>query len=516
MPISTTQLPRGLARVKNTRYHTRTHLDTQSFYTGNFGDEKDKSVALTNKMVWLLGEAGYRYPMVSLMSELYNKGQKPTTVSRSDGRYHFPVMDRPWKPAVIAQIDPAALTSETARGKGHNEFFLYFNDNTLKRYYIIQSTYGTQVRIQEDAQHVGPNLWRYKVVLHAVPAGAACPIRDMQPGTRWTDLYPAVSFERHKGTSVTMASPGKVENQMGMMRMDFSWGAKHNFDRTLWFEYKDPKTGKMTQNWVDMFMMNFELKWNMAKEELFWRSRFNRDLTTRQVILKDNENGEAIPTGSGLLEQILNKGTYSGSLEYNQFTNIFSNTLHAMSDTADMVIELHTGRLGIRMFDKMAKAERLELLGTFGYVSDKFIEGTGRNLASTGFFNKLYHVDGYVIKVVHNPVFDYGKYAQISERDPATGLPKESGRMVFIDNSPVNGMSNIQFLTLDKQPGFMHSYVLGATDAPPSLKAAKAGSVSDGAAPMRSHDVSEGSYARWESCGVQLMRANRCFDLQYV
>lgn len=217
-----------------------------------------------------------------------------------------------------------------------------------------------------------------------------------------------------------------------------------------------------------------------------------------------------------MLDQIPNYSTYS-KLTYNKLQNTITDALFGQSDTDNMAITLHTGRGGIREFDRVMKEQGAVVLGVIGggNISDKFITGTGRELALGGFFTTMYHIDGYVIKVKHNPIFDYGKRAQNSPLHPESGLPLESYRMVFIDDADYDGQPNIQHVC---QVGrkMQHGMIGGLTNAPRSYQIAGGFNLSDDNIKLISTEQDKSSYHRLSVCGIQIMRANKCFHLECV
>jgi hypothetical protein len=107
---------------------------------------------------------------------------------------------------------------------------------------------------------------------------------------------------------------------------------------------------------------------------------------------------------------------------------------------------LYTGIGGAEEFDKAMKSE-LDASAYRQFNDGKFVSGSGRNLELTGFFTTYQHIDGHVVRVVKVPLFDHGAVAQASAKHPATGIPLESYRMVFVDNSNYNGQPNLQMVS---------------------------------------------------------------------
>ena len=211
-------------------------------------------------------------------------------------------------------------------------------------------------------------------------------------------------------------------------------------------------------------------------------------------------------------------------MTYYYLVNQIGDALFGQSDTAGISITLHTGRGGMRSFDRAIKRAGGTIVANIlgngaGNVADKFISGTGSHLALGGFFDSFYHIDGYTIKVKHNPVFDSGKVAIAQQAagyiHPETGWPLESYRMVFIDDNDYDGQPNIQHVA-QKGRSFQHGVIAGLTNMPKSLQV-MAGSFNidnESRATLLATDVDKSAYTRFKSAGIQILRANRCFDMQ--
>ena len=239
------------------------------------------------------------------------------------------------------------------------------------------------------------------------------------------------------------------------------------------------------------------------------------------IELKDILSGKVIPTGAGILEQINNYSTYS-SLTYNYLQNTVANALFGQSDTDGMSITLHTGRGGMREFDsamKEAGVTNMLIAGGGGNIADKFVGGSNYNLVSMGFFDAMYHIDGYYIKVKHNAIFDYGRRAVKSPLHPETGYPLESYRMVFIDDGMYDGEANLQMVA-EEGRRFLHGVVPGLSPLPRQykiLQGVNSGtSISGANLALLATDVDKSSYHRLMVGGCQLRRGNTSLHLECI
>ena len=496
-------------QVLETVFDGKSMLDEQNFYHQNQGEP----AKLTKQLTYILGDSTQNYPICTMTSSLL--ASKGASQEISDTQFTYTVVGRDEKASVIAST---LFTEGDTPGKGNSKFTITFSDNWIKRYYVIQSSTGVQLYVHSkgkpSAQGEG---FDYEVQVASGNPEEWCPVSELQGGTRWIDLYAAVAESESRGTESRMVAPGSYKNQLGYIRKSASW-AGTSASRVMNIEVNTDK-GQKTSAWMDFFMWQFEKAWMHEKETHYWYSRYNR-LESGAIGLKDAVTGKDIPMGSGLLEQIQNKGTYS-KLTYNYLMNTISDALFGQSDTDNMSITLFTGTGGIREFHNAMKEEGISLLGGLGNgnISDRYVTGQGRELMLGGFFYGFYHIDGYTIKVKKNPLFDRGKVAMASPLHPKSGLPLESYRMVFIDDANYDGQANLRSVYhsgFKSNYGYNHGIVQGLNEPPKSLQMLGAKPLGAGDLRDMATDVDVSSYHRHASCGVQLLRGNKCFDLQCV
>jgi hypothetical protein len=477
--------------------------DETNFYHQRQGEPDD----LTKKLVYILGSRSNRYPIsMQTMSPIAPKG---SAAAVTDVQFKYPTMGRMDKASVLAEDCGTALNGATP-GIGHGIFKLRFTDNWIKRYYIIESARGIQAYVTGDGNELAPGLWEYEVQLDAVDAGAFCPASELASGTLWIDLNVNVAESESRSTESKSVAPGQYKNQLGFTRAGMSW-AGNAANKVMKINVATDKGN--TDVWMDFFMWQFENRWLEECEHMYWYSRYNRK-ANGTIALKDRLTGKIIPRGSGLLEQIQHKSTYA-KMTYNLLVKKIGNALFGQYDTEGFSVTLYTGTGGRREFHNAMMKQGATFLTDFSGVADKFVTGSGRELMLGGFFDGFYHVDGYVIKIKYHPLFDNGRVALKSPRHPETGLPLESYRMVFIDDGNVEGMPNIQ-LVYEKGRPYLHGVVTGLTPMPKSLQIMGGFNLDGGSIQQISSDVDKSSYHRFKSQGVQLLRGNRCFDLQCI
>lgn len=493
-----TMLPQLKFQVQEQIIDAKSLIDEENFYHQRQGTPSE----LTTSITYILGAYKRNYPISLMTTGGEGYGNSGGSVELDDVQFTYPVMARRNKASVVYSTE---YSGGDQPGLGHAKFYITFTDNWIKRYYVLQSELGTQVYVHGDGEPVSGG-FRYEVQLDPAAATDFCPLTQLNPGTRWAELNTAVAESESRSTESKTIMPGLFKNQMGFQRAGISW-AGNTANKMM--KISVDMDGMKTNMWMDYIMWQFEERWLEEKEHMYWYSRYNR-LVDGTVGLKDMLTGKIIPRGSGLLEQITNKATYS-VLTYNTLQNKIGDALFGQSDTAGMDITLMTGTGGKREFHNAMITAGATFLQGVG-VADKFVTGSGYNLALGGFFDAFYHIDGYTIKVKHNPLFDTGRIAQVSPLHPRTGLPLESYRMVFLDNQEVDGNPNIRHV-VQKGRAYQDGVTAGLTPMPKSISILLGGTGGE-ASKYLSNVQDKSEYTRMSSGGIQLMRGNRCFDLQ--
>lgn len=484
-------------------------LDEQNFYHHRYG----KPAELSQKLTWLLGDSTRSFPLaMSTMGDVVTpngfKSSNAKVKELDDIQYTYPVMSRLNKAITIAETN-----LDSNAGFGNGQFKLKFTDNWAKQNYMIESALGVQAYIIAPPVKSGPH-WEYTLQLNAVSDKTVVPLSEMQAGAKWVELNTFNPESESRGTAFKRVAPGKFKNQMSIIRLSHQW-AGNSANKVMPIRISHEGKSDISL-WMDFEHYQFERNWLEECEHLFWYSRYNRRANST-IDLKDILTGKVIPTGSGVLEQINNYSTYS-SLSYNYLQNTVANALFGQSDTDGMSITLYTGRGGMREFDaamKSAGVTQIAIAGG-GDIAHKFVGGSNYNLVSMGFFDAMYHIDGYYIKVKHNPVFDYGRRAIKSPTHPDTGYPLESYRMVFIDDGMYDGEANLQCVT-EKGRRFLHGVVPGMSPLPKQYQILQgAGNLNSGNLSLITTDIDKSSYHRLMVGGCQLRRGNTSLHLECI
>jgi len=491
-------------QVQEQIFDSKSMLDETNFYSQRQGQPSE----LTGVLTYILGSTNKNYPLSMMTLGGVGFGVNNAAKELDDVQFHYPVMGHETKASVIFSTEYAAADKP---GIGHGRFYATYTDNWIKRFYVIQSERGVQAYVHSDGVPMASGGYRYELQLDPATAEDYCNPNQLDPGVKWIEIHTAVAESESRSTESKMVMPGKFKNQMGFMRAGISW-AGNAANKYMRMKIKT-ETGE-SDLWMDLAMWQFEKRWMEECEHYYWYSRYNR-LADGTIPLKDALTSKVIPRGSGALEQITNKSTYS-KLSYKSLANKVGDALFGQNDTGGMNLTLFGGTGARREFHRAILAEGGSFIGPMGAgnIADKFVTGTGNSLMLGGYFDGFYHIDGYTIKFKHNPIYDTGRVAKASPLHPETGLPLESYRMTFIDDADVDGQPNIQHVA-QKGRSFIEGVLRGLTPMPKSLMIKTNGNTSNERIDLGStQDKSE--YTRMKSGGIQILRANRCFDLQCV
>lgn len=502
--MATNLFPAIKFQVQEAMFDSKSMLDETNFYAQRQGQPAE----LTKTLTYMLGSYNKNYPISMMTMGGIGYGVTNTAIEIDDVQFTYPVMGSETKASVIWSTE---YDSSDKPGINHSRFYATFTDNWIKRYYIIQSERGIQAYVHSDGEPQPSGGYRYELQLDPATASDYCNYLQLEPGTKWIEIHTAVAESESRNTESKMVMPGMFKNQMGFTRAGISW-AGNAANKMMRISVQ---TDKGTTNmWMDLAMWQFEKRWMEECEHYYWHSRYNR-LNDGTIPLKDQLTAKVIPRGSGIFEQITNKSTYS-RLTYKSLANKIGDALYGQNDTGGMNLTLFGGTGARREFHRAILAEGGSFIGPMGAgdIASKFVTGTGYNLMLGGYFDGFYHIDGYTIKFKYNPMNDIGRVAKASPLHPESGLPLESYRMTFIDDSDVDGQPNIQHVT-QRGRSYIEGVLRGLTPIPKSLAIKTGGNSSNERIDLGSvQDKSE--YTRMKSGGIQILRANRCFDMQCV
>jgi hypothetical protein len=411
--------------AKRTYYNDQQKTDVSTISAALLSQPEKLSPLLT----FLGGKEDQRFPLSMLTEGVGN------VRSIEKLEFEYDIMTR------LRKTRPLAVTNNGSNlGKGGAFFKLVFPDKWFIKDYILVSKSGVQVRIMSEPVPNGSN-YEYTVRLVTADVNAIFPSGDALAGSAFAQMFAPVGVDWSRGNASNWEAPAKIRHKLTTVRKSYqmSGNAKHEV-----VEIGLPtQSGGTSKYWMDFEEWQYMLQWKEECEMYYWygQQSYDENGVTRMV----DENGQPVVIGPGLLEQIQNKETYS-TLTTSKLKNVIRDVFYGMTDGQNKSITLYTGIGGAEEFDKAMKAE-LDASSYRQFNDGKFVSGSGRNLELTGFFTTYQHIDGHVVRVVKVPLFDHGAVAQASQKHPVTGLPLESYRMVFVDNSNYNGQPNLQMVS---------------------------------------------------------------------
>jgi hypothetical protein len=467
-------------------------------FDGNgFTNENSLANALLTKpdrlnpvITHLAGEESKKFPL-TFLTEGQKGGYK--TIEINDIQYYWDTIGR------MKQGDKLVSTTYTSGDKpGVNgtPFYMTFATNWLKTQHMLRSPNGVQARVAERPTQVGI-YWLYKVYLNATDPSEYCALSELVAGTVWTMTGPApVSESFSMGNESNVQMPGKMKNQISILRKSYRWGGNMK-NKTVEVEFN--VEGKKTSYWMPFEEWQHMIDWKQKCEEHYWYSKYNR-MPDGSIMLKDPDSGLPIPTGAGVDAQIANRDTFS-FLTYKKIKETVGDVMYGATDTGTMNVKLYTGIGGLEEFSE-AMTEKASTYTQI--IGDKFVKGENRNLRLTGFFTAFEHIDGHVIEVHHLPMLDYGSVAESSAKHPVSGKPLSSYDMYFVDQSMYDGEPNVQMIA-QKGRSMIRGMVRGMAPVNPNEFTGNENYIAT--------EKDECSVHFLSSKGICIRRNNHCFKL---
>ena len=381
-----------------------------------------------------------------------------------------------------------------AHAAGSN-FYLEFADKWFIKDYVLVNQHGEQVRIMAAPVSVGAN-YRYQVQM--VNPDATATVTAGAIGDLWAQMYAPVGVDFSRGNASNWEVPGKVRNKIGTIRKSYHMSGNA---KDFVAEFTLPKRGGgSTKLWMDYEEYQHMLNFKEECEMYYWYGQKTYD-STGKTTMKD-ENGQPVVVGPGLLEQVINKDSYS-TLTESKIKNIIGDLFYGMSDANAKQVTLYTGTGGAREFDEALKSSMGGDSNSWKVGGEnRFITGSGRSLGVTGYFTSYDHVDGHTVNVVKLPMFDHGPIADARAKHPVTGYSLESYRMVFVDQSNYDGQANVQMIS-KKGRESMRWCVAGSV-VPRGFDSGSA----------RASDVDGASVHMLKTAGIVLKRFDTSLDIE--
>lgn len=464
-------------KVKKTYYNDDQMTDSNNLSNALLTSPEKISPMITH----LGGREDKKFPLTFLTEGLGNTKSIERLEYEYDVNYHF------------RKTRPLAADTSGPAGANGQPFVLTFPDKWFIKDYILVSASGVQARIMSEPTPNGSN-WDYTMQLVA-PTGSM-PAADLTAGSLFAQMYAPVGVDFSRGNASNWQAPARVRHKLTTIRKSYQFSGNAK-DYVVEFDLP-VKGGQTSRFWMDYEEWQHFLQWKEECEMYYWYGQ--QSYGDNGVVQMKDENGQPVQIGPGLFDQIINKDTYSVLTE-NKLSDVVGDIFFGMTDAQNMNVTLYTGTGGAREFDRAMK-DKLGTLGFTVFSDGRFIQGNGSELTLTGYFKRYEHVDGHTINVVKVPLFDHGAVAQASQRHPVTGLPLESYRMCFVDQSRYDGQPNVQMI--NKKGREMVKWAVAGSVVPRGM----------GDSALRASDIDGASVHFLKTAGICLKRFDTSIDIQ--
>ncbi len=474
----------ALTQVLKTYYNDQQMTDTNSLVNALMEKPEELSPIITH----LAGREEKKFPL-SFMTEGVGN-------ARSIDRFEYEYRVKTHEVNVRPVSNATNLTA--AQGANGQIFKLTFPDKFFIFPYTLVSQSGVLARIMEEPRPVAGG-YEYSLKLVS-PDQASIPAADVANGALFGMLFASVGIDFSRGNASNWTAPGLVRSKIGTVRKSYHMSGNAK-DYVAQFELP-LREGSTTKLWMDYEEYRHMLKFKEECEMYYWYGQ--KTYGSNGVNEMIDENGQPVLAGPGLFEQIINKDTYS-TLTQKKIENVIGDLFYGMTDATDKQVTLFTGIGGAREFDRALRNYYSDSNNAYLRTTEaKFITGSGRSLGITGYFTSYDHVDGHRVNVVKVPLFDHGPVAQASKKHPETGLPLESYRMTFVDQSSYDGENNLQMI--NKKGREMLRWCVAGSVVPKGFAETD----------TRASDIDGASVHMLKTAGILLRRFDTSLDLQCV
>lgn len=374
------------------------------------------------------GDMGSNFPLTYATEGLGNVEE----IEDGGINYRYRVIDDNEKTVPLKET-----VTEAYAGRGFKYFEMIFPEKHFSREHALVSPSGQRIRILEDPTPKNGG-WMYQMQLLTGNPDEYVDPKDLKEGVHYVQSAAPVSNFGSRGTNTNFTAPYTIEGQITTVRKSYRYkGNMPKMIMTMQFP------GVEGMYWMDVMEWEFRQKFLFECEDQYMYGKDNRD--NNGVINNLDWNGQPIPIGDGIIAQVPNKYTY-GSLSTNYLTNVVRDLFWNISLQAEIpVIELQTGSGGMRSFHRAVEANN----SGFNFIdTNQVTAGADGSLSSGKYYREYRTIDNYILRVVHNPVFDRGYIARVQRKAKMMidGAPLESHRLLFLDKSSYDGEPNMKML----------------------------------------------------------------------
>ncbi len=479
-----------------------THNPSLQLYAAEFNDKEFTSTnhlskALLTQSEWLAPFVTHAYGSsamfgsrnfpLSFVTEGMGNVQK---ISSTDLSYKLAIIGKPKKTSTVAV---SSYASTDKPGRGHTKFTVIFADRWFHKSLSVFSPSRKECRVQSDPVQVSGG-WKYELVIMNPSSEAYIPVADLAAGKVWGRTVAKVGKERSRGVESRSYSPFVTTNQITVTRDTYSLAGNVKNKVMVLSIKADGKTFKFWTQW-EMYLRQLEFKEKCESD--LWYSEYNKD-ENGVIHVIDEDSGEVVPSGAGMLAQIPNEDTYS-ILTTKKIQNLITDIFFNASDSDQVNVEVYSATGGLREANNAMAASARD----FTLVDSKQIQGSAGGMLTFGaYFNTYRHIDGHTVTFKKLPLMDKGVMADISEPHPIDGLPLESYNMYCIDNSVYDGQKNIQYISESGREE-VNKVVAGMASSPDGY--------SDSL--FASSDIDASSVQWMKTQGISIMKPTNCFKL---
>jgi hypothetical protein len=479
-----------------------THNPILELYPATFNDKEFTSTnhlskALLTQSEWLAPFVTHAYGSsamfgsrnfpLSFVTEGMGNVQK---ISSTDLSYKIAVIGKPKKTSTVSV---STYTAADRPGRGHTKFTVVFPDRWFHKSLSVFSPSRIECRVQSDPKQVTGG-WQYELVVMNPSADAYVPVADLAAGKVWGRTIAKVGKERSRGVESRSYAPFTTTNQITVTRDTYKLAGNVK-NKVMVLSIK--VDGKVFKYWTQWEMYLRQLEFKEKCESDLWYSEYNKD-ENGVIHVIDEDSGEVVPSGAGMLQQIPNEDTYA-ILTTKKIQGLIRDIFFNASDSDQVNVEIFSATGGLEEADNAMKAASSQ----FTLVDSKIVQGQAPGMLTYGaYFNTYRHVDGHTVTFKKLPLMDKGVMADISEPHPISGLPLESYNMYCIDNSTYDGQRNIQYVS-EAGREEVNKVVAGMADTPDGYNDTL----------FVSSDIDASSIEWMKTQGIAIMKPTNCFKL---
>ncbi len=392
------------------------------FHSGTYGKETIESNALvTNLLKYpeIARNLIRQYPQYSLTYFVDGTSRFAKEELIGENAFRWSILGRTNRPSTCTGTN-------VGNGLGLTQFEVEFEENFLNPNDVIRFADKAQaVVIGEPTATAGGYTFQLKLMttdatLAVSAAALLAGVTVGKVGTAFTESSER-GYENH-------VYPDWYINHLGITRKAKSISGSALTDVT-WIEAGGQRLWYFADQEIAMDEYLYELELDS------WYSTSTMDANGNSTVF--DSNGKPLVKGDGILRQIdaANVDTYSGPLTEKRLTDFLAQLkLNTGEKKSHWMV--FTGTAGMVAFHEAMK----DLVYPSGNLIYDALIGKDQEI---GVNFTTYNAIGQRMTLVHNPLFD-DPNLHGNDIDPATGYPKESFRMVFLNMGTTNGVSNIE------------------------------------------------------------------------